>query len=270
MSKRWCYTLNNYSEEEYTALQQQASCYHVMGSEIGKEGTPHIQGFITFAKAKRLSGVKKINGRAHWEKTRETSDIAANYCKKDGLFWEQGKVPTQGKRTDLESVADMVKEGKSIKEIAEEYPTQIIKFHRGIRELQILQAKPYNHDGVRGVWYYGPPGTGKSRKAREENPDAYIKPQNKWFDGYSGEKVIILDDLDTSMLQHYLKIWADRYACSGETKGGTVHLQHHKFIVTSNYSIEQLWPDDDVMRQAIARRFTATRFGGYETIQNNN
>lgn len=71
---------------------------------------------------------------------------------------------------------------------------------------------------------YGAPGTGKSRAAYEKYPDAYRKSQNKWFDGYESHKVIIIDDLDTDMLGHHLKIWADRYPCIGEVKGGTVNL----------------------------------------------
>lgn len=71
-----------------------------------------------------------------------------------------------------------------------------------------------------------------------ENPGAFRKQQNKWFDGYAGQDVIILDDLDLlggQTLGHYLKIWADRYPCYGEVKGSTVGLAHKKFIVTSNY-----------------------------------
>ncbi len=68
------------------------------------------------------------------------------------------------------------------------------------------------------------------------------------------------------MLGHYLKIWADKWACTGEVKGGTVPLNHHRFIVTSNYSINEIYGPDgtenDKMRRAkeelvkaIERRF---------------
>ena len=54
---------------------------------------------------------------------------------------------------------------------------------------------------MRGLWLWGPPNTGKSYKARDisekqfgETP--FIKDCNKWWDGYDGEKVVVLDDVD--------------------------------------------------------------------------
>jgi hypothetical protein len=79
------------------------------------------------------------------------------------------------------------------------------------------------------------------------------------FDGYEGEETIILDDLDSDCLGHYLKIWMDKWSCKGETKGGTIHLQHHRFIVTSNYKIEDLIKDP-VMAEAIRKRCEVKHF----------
>lgn len=122
-------------------------------------------------------------------------------------------------------------------------------------------GEPYTYDDVRGVWYYGEPDAGKSRAAREKYPDAFIKPQNKWWDGYQGQEAVILDDLDHkgACLDHYLKIWADRYSCSGEVKGYKVELRHKVFVVTSNYTPEELWQDAAVVA-AIRRRFKFTHF----------
>lgn len=93
--------------------------------------------------------------------------------------------------------------------------------------------------------------------AREQYPGAYLKAQNKWWDGYQGQEAVILDDLDTDALGHHIKIWADRYTCTGEIKGSTVPLFHKVFCVTSNYTPEQLFKDP-AMAEAVRRRFTFT------------
>jgi len=62
-------------------------------------------------------------------------------------------------------------------------------------------------------------------------------------------------------LSHYIKIWADKYACKGETKGGAVNLTHRRFIITSNYHPRELWTDNDPqLLEAITRRFEFKRF----------
>lgn len=70
-----------------------------------------------------------------------------------------------------------------------------------------------------------------------------------------------MDDLDVSRgskegkeIGHLLKIVTDHYECTGEIKGGFVALRHSKFVVTSNYTPEDMW-DDTVMIAAIRRRF---------------
>lgn len=135
-----------------------------------------------------------------------------------------------------------------------------IKLKQCVQQYTLDTSKPTDADGVRGIWYWGGPGTGKSRTAREKYPNAYLKAQNKWWDGYTGQEHVILDDLDTDVLGHYLKIWADRYACTGEVKGGTIPLLHKTLVVTSNYSIEQLFTKDTEMALAIRRRFRVTHF----------
>lgn len=284
-SFRYCFTWNNYTVEDTVLLDAFAAdhCkYLVYGKEVGESGTPHLQGFFTLEKKKRITALKKLLGpKPHLEAARKSSRVCADYCKKgsqshaewqshgtdgetygtDALVTEHGEAPVPGQRTDLSAMAKAIKEGASMKEVAEMDPETYMRNHRGLTMYQALCTEDYHHDSVRGIWYYGPPGTGKSHKAREDNPNSYLKAQNKWFDGYAGEECIIIDDMDTDVLAHYLKIWADRYACSGEIKGGTVKLQHRKLIVTSNYSIEALFENKgEEMIKAIKRRFKEVKF----------
>ena len=261
-SKRWCFTLNNYTDEDIASFHAAIDrAYVIIGKEVGATGTPHLQGYITFFKNKRLGAVRAIHGRAHWEIARGSTEENIIYCSKEGDFHELGERPKVGSRGKFVDAVAMVVAGDSIVEVATENPEAYARGGRGLRELQYVLSKPYEHTGVRGYWYCGPPGTGKSHKARTENIGAYIKAQNKWWDGYNGEDVVILEDMDDGCLKHYLKIWADKWSCSGETKGGHVHLQHKKFIVTSNFTIEDLFGDNEQIMQAIKRRFEVLKFG---------
>ncbi len=54
---------------------------------------------------------------------------------------------------------------------------------------------------------------------------------------------------------HLLKIWMDHYDCTGETKGANVPLLHRDFVVTSNYTIRELYGHKgEEMVKAIERR----------------
>jgi len=137
---------------------------------------------------------------------------------------------------------------------------------RGLKRLKedidlymAFKAQPANTTDCKGIWIYGDAGTGKSHAVRTKYPDCFLKAQNKWWDGYKGQSVVLLDDFDKqgTCLSHYLKIWADRWTCTAEVKGSTISTAHSIFIITSNYSINELFPlqADPDLYAAISRRF---------------
>ena len=84
-SKYWCFTLNNYKKEDLKKISVKVLRYCI-GEEVGKKGTPHLQGYIEFDKRQRPMGVFKEYKNIHWEKRIATAAEAAAYCRKDGKF----------------------------------------------------------------------------------------------------------------------------------------------------------------------------------------
>lgn len=82
---RWCFTLNNYSEEQISSIVpiiEEKCRLGIFGKEVGNSGTPHLQGYIEFKTKGRpmnLFGIKQI----HWEKTKGSKADNMAYCSKE-------------------------------------------------------------------------------------------------------------------------------------------------------------------------------------------
>lgn len=79
---------------------------------------------------------------------------------------------------------------------------------------------------------------------------------NKWWDRYDHEPHVLMEDVGRShqYLGDFLKIWADRYPFAVEVKHGGMVIRPYKLVITSNYSIEQLWPEEEIC-EPLKRRF---------------
>jgi len=90
-AKRWCFTLNNYSENDIKNLELSfIGGKYIIAKEIGESGTPHLQGYINMDKQTRLSALKKIHNKIHWEKCKGSEKDNIKYCSKDGDYIIKG------------------------------------------------------------------------------------------------------------------------------------------------------------------------------------
>ena len=97
-AKNWCFTWNNYPDEweEILVPKFQSSGHFGMKPEIGKSGTKHIQGWVSFDVKLRPSSLK-LPKEIHWEKMKGTIQDSIDYCMKadtaDGDYVTNKKIP---------------------------------------------------------------------------------------------------------------------------------------------------------------------------------
>ena len=102
-SRSWCFTLNNYTEDERDALRNGKYAYMVFGYERGVEGTPHLQGYVHLSTQKTLSAMKKMIPRAHLEIRQGTIDQAIKYCVKEGDYEEFERSQCHNKKKETKT-----------------------------------------------------------------------------------------------------------------------------------------------------------------------
>ena len=270
-SKHWCFTINNPTEED--DVNPDDFEYIIIAQEVGKDGTPHLQGYVVFKIRKYLTGAKKMFLRAHLEIMRGTSEQAIHYCKKpvpdctckhcikakDQVpdWIEAGTVP----KTNSERMTSRWAESRKLAEegnFDDIAPDMWIRYIHSFLRIRQLKAKTPDKLGKRSnLWIVAPSGYGKSTYAWENYPDAYDKMPNKWWLAYKDEETIILDDWspkECEYMSYYLKRWADVFPFMAETKGGGKFIRPTKFVVTSQYTIKECFDDPKVV-EAIQNRF---------------
>lgn len=199
-SRNFVFTLNNYSNEEFKILKELDTKYIVIGEEIGDSGTPHLQGYVEFKDPLTFTALKKrIGKRCHVEPRKGTSSQASDYCKKDGNFFENGEISSQGARADLNELKDSILNGSmTVDDITIDDPVKFHQYGRTLNKLEDLRMrKVFRTEMTVGIWYYGDTGVGKSHKALEGfTPDThYMYPyDNGWWDGYKQQDNVVINE----------------------------------------------------------------------------
>jgi len=238
-----CFTLNNYNDDDISKLRNVDCRYMVFGYEVGENGTPHLQGFVCWENPRSLDKFKDdVSQKLHLEKMRGTHKQASDYCKYadypdnkvQNKFEEKGDLPVQGTRTDYALAIEQIKSGTPVEEVVCSQP-QLLPGLRALERFKNLTLKPLNRD-VKVIVLFGDAGTGKSKWAYDYDPQLYSKPDGEWWDGYDGQKTVLLDDFYGGILYPtFLKV-LDRYPYNAPIKGGFLWAQWTTVIITSNKS----------------------------------
>lgn len=269
-SQYWCFTLNNYNENEVETLQNLCSneaiiTYCTFGREVGEDnGTRHLQGYLELSRRFRFIQVKRLLGeRYHLEKRRGTADQAAEYCHKDDAspyIYGEISLSQQGKRNDLEALHASLREKKDLVTISDDHFSCFIKYERSIKSYITLRVPERNHP-PNVIVYWGLTGTGKTRSIYDNLPNLeslFLYPGSGWFDGYYGQPICLFDDFSGSEFKiAYLLKLLDRYPIKVPIKGSFVHWYPSEIYITSNLDPRHWYRGAHPEHvEALFRRFT--------------
>lgn len=180
--------------------------------------------------------------------------------------------PAQGTRSDLISLYDDIKHGVKVIDMLNKDP-KVSKFEKQIRFMQ-FQLNEFKSDrqatGVKVYVLYGDPGTGKTFSAINtfgKSGDYFkldctsTKYGSLWFDGYEGQKVLVLDDFDEGVCSvSFLKNLLDKYKLRLQVKGGHTWAAWDTVVITSNQHPRIWWQGlTDTNIAALKRRITCIR-----------
>lgn len=285
-TERWVGTHNREEFVHVTERLKQAcedlgvQFMDVFREEAPKTGHVHYHSVVVFFKKVTAHSVIAIDPYAHWQKMGGQLISAWDYAAKNGdRAFQYGTAPMtlqnhwrateqrQQRKTGPTKTQlkwnELVRRAKAGDETIRDeqlYAKNMAYFDRilnGVHVHIILDCDLSS----KNIWIWGPPGTGKSRLVRryaqENKISLYNKLQNKWWDGFENQQIVLIEDADPQtmkLLTQHMKCWSDRYSFSAEVKGSSRVIDpYFHLVVTSNYPIEECFVGVDA--SAIIRRF---------------
>lgn len=265
-STRWTFTLNNPGTWRPEFLET-LMAYLVYGEETGESGTFHLQGYVRFKNRQTMKAVKRLlHEKAHLELCKGHEKQNRDYCTKDQKFTEFGtfdpEAGRQGRRNDLIHVVDKIKEGKSVKEIAAEFPETFIKHHSGIEKLhRALRADPPAQRDINVMVLWGPTNVGKTHRVRVAYPEVYsVRPGKNPWDDYNDEDIILFDEFrpeDWTIVE--MNMFLDKWPCRLNCRYNNKQASWTKVFICANTDPDRWYCNESLnLFEAFKRRLHKT------------
>jgi len=259
--RNFVFTCNNWTDESVKLIVDKLeplSRYIIYGKEVGKKGTPHLQGYCQLKDQTRRSAIKKILTGFWFAKAKGNAKQASDYCRKDDDYYEWGTMKKAGKRTDIHELYDMIKENKTDFDLQEYAPATYVRYYKGLDRMRFnyQQATYRGYAPVKVTILWGGAGVGKTRTALENDPDLYFHTYNdgsQWFDGYIGQKTVLFDEFYGQIKYSTMLKLLDGYRFRLPIKGGFTWKMWENVVICSNQD-PQFWYSVGIT-PALKRRF---------------
>lgn len=213
-----------------------------------QSGRLHLQCYLELRGAYTVGRCKEFLGQsAHLERRIGTRDEAIDYTRKPDTRvlgpWEKGVRGSvlQGKRNDLADLsAAILGEGMSVPEVIRTFPSEFLRYSRGVERMCFIRDSGLRREfrRVQVVVYWGVPGTGKTRKAIDDAQNDFfileVTGSTLWFDGYNGERTLILDDFGGGITLPRLLRILDGHPLRLDVKGSFTYAAWTTVVITSN------------------------------------
>lgn len=236
-------------------------CTWIRGQlEMGNNtGYLHWQVVVGYPKKVTVHYVKLIFGdRVHVELSK--SAAANSYVWKqdsriEGTQFELGTPPFhRDQAKDWDKVLTSARNG----DFNDIPPDVLIRCYGNLKRIRVdsLQPEPVEKQVF---CFWGATGTGKSRLAWERAGfSAFPKdPNSKFWDGYSGQRTVVIDEFRGAISISHILRWLDRYPVIVEVKGSSCVFCADTIFFTSNLNPRDWYPDlDEETKSALMRRFT--------------
>jgi len=286
ISRNFIFTLNNPVTNQLPAqwFADGNVTYVVWQLEKGANGTPHLQGYFQTKKnPKNKNGFSlkwckdNINRMMHIEKRMGTHEQSEEYVTKEdtrldgpwtlGEYEGQTDAANKKNKANLNDVKALIDEGKTDDELWQSHFSIMTRYHKTFNAYRLSLRNKERAWHTRCLVLYGPPKTGKSRLAQQIG-DAQggafwlRKPKSggtDWWDGYNGQKVVVIDEFYGWLPFDMLCRMLDRYPYQVETKGSMLPFLAELVIFTSNVSPRSWYSDEAVPNdrwQAFVRRMS--------------
>lgn len=245
--RSYCFTLNNYTDEEKYYIKISESnknfLYLIYGKEIGESGTKHLQGWFQLKEGKSIKSLKKIPGfeRMSLEERKGSVEQNEKYCRKDGKTFSYGELPNQGKRTDLKNIKERLVKGDNIRDVVLEDCNNLQQLRYAECLQKYLPVKKREKPEV--YWFVGPTGVGKSYLAGELAGEEahWVEPDGEWWDGYWGQENIVWDEFRGQIPLGKLLRLLDCNPLKMKNKGGFTNMAFKKIWITSCKTPEEVY-----------------------------